>query len=105
MFVAFSFVMSDCRCQEKVNLLTEHIEKLNNETKQLKAEYNQLLIENLQKDVIIRNLKKKLERNKYGDFKGVFSKLCLDKLQSIGNSQIWKLPFGSRDMTMMDFVH
>lgn len=78
---------SEC-CQSETIALKQKLEKLESETRKLKQEYQQLLIENLQKDVTIKNLKEKLEQHKYGDFKGIFSDTCLDGLRTYGNSQI-----------------
>lgn len=96
--------MADCDCQGKIDLLTENLAKLNIESKNLKGQYNQLLIENLQKDVIIRNLKQKLEAQyKYGEFNGVFSAACLDKLRATGNSQVEDSSFISN--ALKDLYH
>lgn len=62
--------MAECCCSDEIDLLNENLEKDTSETKALKQEYNKLLIENLQKDVIIRNLKKKVREIKYASFKG-----------------------------------
>lgn len=85
--------MAEECCSDEINLLKEILEKENSENKALKQKYNQLLIQNLQKDVIIRNLKKKVEEYKYGSFKGVLSDVCLDELKSYSNSQTDDSPF------------
>lgn len=80
--------MAESCCSDEIKSLNEILEKENSESKALKKEYQKLLIENLQKDVIIRNLKKKVEEFKYASFKGVFSDVCLDELKSFGNLQM-----------------
>lgn len=74
-------------CSDEIDSLKDILEKENSESKALKRQYSQLLIQNLQKDVIIRKLKKKIEENKYGSFKGILSDTCLNELKSFGNSQ------------------
>lgn len=83
--------MSDQCCQDKIVSLKENLEKLKIESKKLKKQYAEVLIENLQKNIIIRNRKQQIEKYKYGDFKGIFSDGCLDKLRAFGNSQILHL--------------
>lgn len=85
--------MSDQCCQNKILSLKENLEKLKIESKKLKGQYAELLIENLQKDIIIRNRKQQIENCSYGDFKGIFSDECLDKLKAFGNSQKKDSPF------------
>lgn len=85
--------MADQCCLDKILSLKENLEKLKIESKKLKIQYAELLIENLQKDVIIRNRKQQIEHCKYGDFNGIFSDACLDKLRAFGNSQKKDSPF------------
>lgn len=78
--------MSDNCCQNEIILLEESLENVKCEATKLKQQYYELLIENLQKDVIIKNLKRKIEQHKYGSFRHILSEKCLDELKSIGNS-------------------
>lgn len=79
--------MSSLCCQGEVDLLSENLKYLVTKEKQLKKKYQQLLIENLQKDVIIRELKSKIDSRKFFSFIGKLSLNCLNDLQRIGNSQ------------------
>lgn len=45
-------------CEEEINGLKEKINNLSLKTDELKQQYKKLLIQNLEKDVKIRNLKK-----------------------------------------------
>lgn len=51
--------MSEECCQEGIEFLKNRLDQLNTDTIKLKQEYQNLLVENLQKDCIIRILKKK----------------------------------------------
>lgn len=81
------FIMAENCCSGEINSLKKNLEEENIKSKELKQQYHQLLIENLQKDVTIRNLKKKFESFKYGNFKGILSDSCLDELKLFGDSQ------------------
>lgn len=73
-------------CCEKVALKEELVaqtEKL----KILKQEYQKLLIENLQKDLIIRQQKLEENREKFKLFENHLSKTCIETLNGIGESQ------------------
>lgn len=85
--------MAECSCSDEINSLKEALEEQNSECKALKQQYNQLLIKNLQKDVIIRNLKERIVQYKYKDFKGILTDNCLDELESFGDSQREDSPF------------
>lgn len=74
-------------CKNEIELLKENFEKKKCEARELKETYQNLLVENLQKDVIIRQLKEKLCSKKFTSFKGILTDSCLDKLKSIGHSQ------------------
>lgn len=78
--------MAEC-CQQEIDLLKQNLEQLTLESKKLKESYQNLLVENLQKDINIRRLKKELSSSKYSGFKDIFSDSCLDSLRSIGDSQ------------------
>lgn len=73
-------------CEEEKEHLNAELHKLVLESNGLKENYKNLLILNIQKDVEIRDLKKKREKNKFTQFKGILSQLCLDKLEIFGNS-------------------
>lgn len=89
--------MSQECCQQEISFLKERLEKLDSDTKQLKREYQNSLVENLQKDCIIRKLKQKLKDKQsleptvkpceYVKFKGILSDTCLENLKLIGNLQ------------------
>lgn len=50
-------------CQEEINHLEKSIEDLANKLKDLKQTYEKLLIENLKKDIILRQIKKKINQS------------------------------------------
>lgn len=77
---------NDCRCEGEIELLNHNLKYLSTKEKLLKKKYQQLLIENLQKDIIIRDLKKKIESKKYNGFIGEISTDCVDSLNRIGDS-------------------
>lgn len=73
-------------CDQEIEHLKAQLEKLKSESIELRENYKKLLILNIEKDVKIRDLKKELEKNKFTLFKGKLSELCLNKLETIGNS-------------------
>lgn len=73
-------------CEKEINGLREKINNLAIKSDELKNEYKKLLIDNLEKDVKIRNLKKELEEKKFWVFKGKLSENCLSELEVIGKS-------------------
>lgn len=52
----------------------------------MKQQYKKLLIQNLEKDVKIRNLKKELDVNQFAKFRGKLSENFLSELDTIGHS-------------------
>lgn len=74
-------------CCEKATDLKKELHILTETAKKLKQGYHSLLIENLKKDLIIRQIKTKIEEKKFLRFENKLSKECLEKLNSIGNSQ------------------
>lgn len=73
-------------CCETVNRLKQELESLTEKSKQLKQDYQSLLITNLQKDFTIRQLKIRINQNKFISFDKDFSKKILIKLNLIGDS-------------------
>lgn len=76
---------NDC-CQEEILDLKGKINNYVLKCTELKVEYKNLLIENLKKDVKIRDLRKELEADKFLKFKKKISANCLINLRDIGNS-------------------
>lgn len=74
---------SCCGKDELRRELSVQTEKL----KSLKQEYQKLLIENLQKDLIIRQKKSEENKEKFRSFENQLSKRCLEQLNVIGESQ------------------
>lgn len=74
-------------CCDTLQNLRQDLLRLTETVKKLKQEYQTLLIENLQKDLNIREIKKKIEENKFSSFESQLSKTCLVKLNLIGKSQ------------------
>lgn len=74
-------------CCEKITDLRKELNSLTEAFKKRKQEYQTLLIENLQKDLIIRQIKTKIEEKKFSSFEDQLSKDCIVKLNLIGNSQ------------------
>lgn len=76
-------------CREEINSLGEELNSLITKSKELKSEYRDLLVENLKKDLLIRELKNKCEQKnqKYTNFKNVISTAALNEIKSIGDSQ------------------
>lgn len=79
--------MSKNCCTDEIDLLNANLEHLLAEEKQLKKKYQQILIENLQKDIIIENLKKKIQSKTFKNFTAELSTDCIKKLKEIGNSK------------------
>lgn len=73
-------------CCEVVELQLE-LNNLTEKLKLLKQDYHQLLIENLQKDLILRRLKSKLNKEKFASFIENLTKSCIDKLNCVGEGQ------------------
>lgn len=67
--------------------LKEELKHLTEKLKVHRQNYQKLLIENLQKDLIIRQLKSGAKKNKFSSFENLLSKKCIDKLSIISNSQ------------------
>lgn len=77
-----------CRsCVEELDLKNDNLKYLLTKEKLLKKKYHQLLVENLQKDIIIRDLKKKIASRKYDCFSGEISTDCVNDLEKIGDSK------------------
>lgn len=77
--------MCEKSCDKTV--LEEELINLTEKLKNLKKEYNNSLVQNLQKDVLIRELKLKEEKQKFSNFEEFLSKNCIDNLHIIGDSQ------------------
>lgn len=78
------FIMSNECCVDEINLLKERIEKLKINATALKREYQELLVENLQKDIIIRRFECK---PKFSSFNNTLTESCLERLNLIGISK------------------
>lgn len=76
-----------CRCDEELDLRNENLNYLLTKEKLLKKTYHKLLIENLQKDIIIKNLKEQIALKKYHTFIGELSEDCVNVLEKIGESK------------------
>lgn len=74
-------------CSDNIEKLKKKFEEKQREARDLKEKYQNLLVENLQTDLIIQQLKQKIKANRFSDFKGTFSDECLDKLNLIGDLQ------------------
>lgn len=72
-------------CKEEIDDLIQKINNCALKSNNLKQEYKQLLIQNLEKDVKIKNLKKQLASQKFSIFKDKLSDSCLCHLEAIGN--------------------
>lgn len=73
--------MAEQCCDSEINDLLQQIANLTAKSKQLKSDYHELLIRNVQKDVEIIELKQKLQSKKYSDFSHIISEATLDKLR------------------------
>lgn len=78
--------MSEC-CQHEIEILLARNKKLAEEEKRLKRKYQDLLVENLQKDVIIQSLKEQIVESAYLNYKDKLSVACIENLRSVGKSQ------------------
>lgn len=76
-----------CRCDEEIYLQNEHLKYILTKEKLLKKKYHQLLTENLQKDIIIRDLKEQIALKEYKCFIGEISVDCVNVLQKISESK------------------
>lgn len=79
--------MDDGCCANEITELKGEIEKYSREVKTLKDEYKILLIQNIEKDLKIRELKNKIKSKKYIHFEKVLSKTCTDKLKLIDDAE------------------
>lgn len=79
--------MNDYCCKDEIDSREQHLDQLNSEYKKLKEKYQKLLIENVQKDVVLRELKQKIEKYKYSTFEGIFDHSCLEKLRNFGDAK------------------
>lgn len=71
--------MSSSTCRgDNIQKLKKNFEEKRREARELKETYQNLLVENLQKDLIIRQLKQKIQANKFLNFKGVLSIECIN---------------------------
>lgn len=77
--------MAHTCCEKEREILKEELKNLDQQVKQLKKEYHILLVENLQKDVIIREKKKQTEQKKY--INSGLPVEYLEILNSFGNSE------------------
>lgn len=76
-----------CRCDEEIDLRNENLKYLLTKEKLLKKTYHKLLSENLQKDIIIQNLKKQIALKRYSPFIGEISATCVKVLEGIDDSK------------------
>lgn len=74
-------------CAAEISKIEEKINICAYQIKSLKDEYKNLLIKNLEKDVEIRSLKKKIESKKYTSFERKLTKKCIENLQNISDSE------------------
>lgn len=74
-------------CEKEIEELKEELKRWSDKSNQLKQEYGKKLIENLKKDLIIRDLKENIKLNKFSSFKGVLSAECLSALKSVDESK------------------
>lgn len=74
-------------CDHEIEQLKEDFMDLAIEVKSLKETYRKCLIENLEKDLVIRELKTKLASKKFSEFEEKLSTPTMNVLRSIGNSQ------------------
>lgn len=79
--------MSLHKCNDAINELKEEVKILNKKSKDLKQNYMKVLIENAKKDIIIRELKTQISKQKFQSFEGELSTDCLDKIKSMDNVQ------------------
>lgn len=85
-----SNIMTDPNCcREEINRLGEELKNFFAKSKDLKKEYQGLLVENLQKDLIIRELKSKLKtkEKKFTNFKNVLTPAGFEELNLISDSK------------------
>lgn len=78
--------MSSVCCKDEIALLKENLMKWTNKLDELKQDYRKSLIDNLQKDLEIRELKKSIQKKKFIDFEHKLSQNCLNELNVIGTS-------------------
>lgn len=74
-------------CDDNIETLKKKLKSKQEEARELKESYQNLLVENLQKDLIIKKLKKQIQSKKYSNFEGVLTVECIDHLNLLDNSQ------------------
>lgn len=74
-------------CKEELDQLSEELEFLTLKLKNLKKEYQSLLVTNLEKDLLINKLIQKNESKKYTAFESVLSTAAIERMRSLSNSQ------------------
>lgn len=78
---------NDC-CRDEIRLLEEELRNWETKAKQLRKDYHNSLIENLEKDVTIKELRDKISKlDKYKAFETILSQDVLKEIRSIGESQ------------------
>lgn len=76
-------------CRDEINRLGEEFKNFFAKSKDLKKEYQGLLVENLQKDLIIRELRSELKtkEKKFRNFKNVLTPAGFEELNLFSDSQ------------------
>lgn len=73
-------------CEDEIDALKKELKFWSEKSENLKLEYGKKLIENLKKDIEIRDLNKKSDSKKFNSFKETLSPHCLEAIKKIDNS-------------------
>lgn len=90
-------------CEDEIASKKEKVNNLHTKLISLKDNYRVLLIENLQKDLIIRDLKRQMESKIYSNFEQILSVETVAKLRSVANSTKGDSQFVS--IALMELFH
>lgn len=74
-------------CDEEINRLNEEVIVLTTKSRNLKKIYMEVLIENAQKDLIIRELKEQIMKQRFRSFEGKLSADCLNRIKLVDDVQ------------------
>lgn len=76
----------DC-CQEEIHLLLEELEKWTQKSKELKKEYQNLLVRNLEKDLLIDEMQQRNKSKKYISIQDMVSAKTFYQMRFLSDSK------------------
>lgn len=74
------------KCCDELASLTEQLENLNSKLKEIKLKYQNALVDNLRKDLIILELRNKIEPVKFSSYDGILTESVLSEMRLLDDS-------------------